>query len=241
MAHINQPGGPFQAIDHPAVAGRERELRSLADAVRRLVAATVTNTASPADTAALAAEAESLADRLEAHVPVEPPPRYGPKIPRFEGPPITHNRAPFDLVTGICNPAALPVEMVVDSEGDPPVSRGRAVFSTVYEGPPGCVHGAAIASAFDMVFTSACSASNASGPTMMLSVQYRKPTLLGVETVFEGWVEKFDGDITEVKGQVLQDGQVTARAEGIFRHLDLDDIRKLSEQPPARSGQREET
>ena len=230
MAHINQPDGPFQAIDHPAVSGRERELRSLADAVRRLVAATVTNTASPEETAVLAVEAHALADRLEAHVAGEPPPRYDPTSSRFDGPPITHKRAPFDLVTGICNPAALPVEMVVDTETDPPVSRGRAVFSTVYEGPPGCVHGAAIASAFDMVFTSACSASNASGPTMMLSVQYRKPTLLGVETIFEGWVEKFDGEITEVKGRTLQVGQVTARAEGIFRHLDLDAIHQLSQQ-----------
>ena len=238
MAHINQPGGPFQAIDHPAVSGRERELRALADAVRRLVAATVTNTASPADTADLAAEANALADRLEAHVPAEPPPRYGPKAPEFSGPPITHKQAPFDLVTGICNPAALPVEMTVDSEADPPVSQGRAVFSTVYEGPPGCVHGAAIASAFDMVFTSACSAADASGPTMVLSVRYRKPTLLGVETVFEGWVEKFDGEITEVKGRATQDGQVTARAEGIFRHLDFEAIRRLSD-PAGRSGQQE--
>lgn len=237
MAHINQPGGPFQAIDHPAVAGRERELRSLADAVRRLVAATVTNTASPEETAALAADAHGLADRLEAHIPAEPPPRYGSDSPPFDGPPITHKRAPFDLVTGICNPAALPVEMVVDTEADPPVSRGRAVFSSVYEGPPGCVHGAAIASAFDMVFTSACSASDASGPTMMLSVRYRRPTLLGVETVFEGWVEKFDGDITEVKGHALQDGQITARAEGIFRRLDFEAIRQLSQQ----GAQREST
>ena len=228
MAHINQPGGPFQAIDHPAVAGREQELRALADAVRRLVAATVTNLASPADTAALAEEAHALADRIEAHVPAEPPPRFGPGRPEMQGPPITHLRAPFDFVTGICNPAAVPVEMVVDTEVDPPVSRGRAVFSTVYEGPPGCVHGAAIASAFDMVFTSACSTRNASGPTMLLSVRYRKPTLLGVETVFEGWVEKFDGEITEVKGHASQDGQVTARAEGVFRHLDLDAIRRLS-------------
>ncbi len=229
MAHINQPGGPFQAIDHPAVAGRERELRALADAVRRLVAATVTNTASPADTAALAAEADALADRIEAHVPAELPPRFGPGGPDIEGPPITHKRAPFDYVTGICNPAAVPVEMVVDMDSDPPKTRGRAVFSTVYEGPPGCVHGAAIASAFDMVFTSACSTRNASGPTMMLSVRYRRPTLLDVETVFEGWVEAFDGTITEVKGHALQDGQVTALAEGVFRHLDRETLNRLAQ------------
>lgn len=229
MAHINQPGGPFQAIDHPAVAGRERELRALADAVRRLVAATVSNTASPADTAALADEANALADRIETHVPAEPPPRYGPGGHELEGPPITHKRAPFDYVTGICNPAALPVEMTVHMDTDPPKTRGRAVFSTVYEGPPGCVHGAAIASAFDMVFTSACSTRNASGPTMMLSVRYRRPTLLNVETVFEGWVETFDGTITEVKGHALQDGQVTALAEGVFRHLDREALNQLAQ------------
>ena len=239
MAHINQPDGPFQASDHPAVSGRERELRSLADAVRRLVAATVTNMAPPAETAALAAETHALADRLEAHVPAEPPPRFGSGAPRFDGPPITHLRAPFDLVTGICNPAAVPVEMVVDVDADPPVSRGRAVFSTVYEGPPGCVHGAAIASAFDMVFTSACSTRDASGPTMSLSVRYRRPTLLGVETTFEGWVEGLDGNRTNVKGQALQDGQVTAEAEAVFRHLDIDAIHQLS-QTTKRSGKTEE-
>ena len=211
------------------MAGRERELRALADAVRRLVAATVTNLASPADTAALAAEANALADRIEAHVPAEPPPRFGPGGPELGGPPITHLRAPFDYVTGICNPAAVPVEMAVDTQSDPPKSRGRAVFTTVYEGPPGCVHGAAIASAFDMVFTSACSTRDASGPTMMLSVRYRKPTLLDVETVFEGWVETFDGTTTEVKGHALQDGRVTALAEGVFRHLDRETLNRLAQ------------
>ena len=229
MVHINQPGGPFQAIDHPAVAGRERELRSLADAVRRLVAATVTNVASPSDTARLAAEANALADRIELQVPAEPPPRFSPGGIDFEGPPITHLRAPFDCVTGICNPAAVPLEMSVDMDCDPPKSRGRAVFTTVYEGPPGCVHGAAIASAFDMVFTSACSTRDASGPTMKLSVSYRKPTLLGVETVFEGWVESFNGTITEVKGHALQDGQATVEAEGVFRHLDRETINRLAQ------------
>ncbi len=233
MAHINQPHGPFQAFDHPAVSGRERELRSLADAVRRLVAATVTNTAPTADTAALAGEAHALADRLETHVPADPPPRFGPGTPRFDGPPVTHLRAPFDLVTGIYNPAAVPVAMEVDVDADPPVSRGRVVYSPVYEGPPGCVHGAAIAAAFDMIFTSACSARNAGGPTIMLSVRYRRPTLLGVESIYEGWVESFDGDTTRTGGELFQDGRVTASAEGVFRHLDLDAIGKLSERRDA--------
>ncbi|WP_420638769.1 PaaI family thioesterase [Candidatus Poriferisocius sp.] len=236
MAHINQPGGPFQAIEHPAVSGRERELRSLADGVRRLVAATVAHVATPAETAALAAEVQGLADRLEGLVPAEPLPRFGTVDPQFDGPPVTHKRAPFDLVTGICNPAALPVEMVVDTEADPPVSRGRAVFSTVYEGPPGCVHGAAIAGAFDMVFTSACSVAGASGPTMMLSVRYVAPTLLQTETVFEGWVEKVGPKTTRVKGCARQGGHVTAEAEGVFRRLDLEAMRKLSQQAAERRG-----
>ncbi|WP_419919500.1 PaaI family thioesterase [Candidatus Poriferisocius sp.] len=228
VPHINQPGGPFQSIDHPAVSGRELELRALADAVRRLVAATVSNTATAAETAALAIEANELAERMEAHIPDEPPPRYGFGVSKFEGPPITHRRAPFDLVTGICNPAALTVEMSVDTEANPAVARGRANFSVVYEGPPGCVHGAAIASVFDMVFTSACSLADASGPTTKLSVQFRRPTLLGVETTFEGWVEDIQGQTTKVRGKALQGDQVTARAEGTFRQLELEAIRNLS-------------
>jgi len=64
---------------------------------------------------------------------------------------------------------------------------------------------------------------------MMLSVRYRRPTLLNMETVFEGWVETFDGTITEVKGHALQDGQVTALAEGVFRHLDRETLNQLAQ------------
>ncbi len=229
VAHINQAGGPYQAIGHPAVSGRERELRALADAVRRVVAATVTHLASPEETASLAAEAEALAGRLEALMPAELPPRFDHAAAEFRGPPITHIRAPFDFVSGICNPTAVPVEMAVDTTVDPPVSRGRAVYSTVYEGPPGCVHGAAIAAAFDMVFTSACSARDASGPTVKLSVRYRRPTLLRVESIYEGWVESFDGHTTITKGHLLQNGQVTAQAEGEFRHLDHEALYRLAQ------------
>ena len=49
--HLNQPDGPEHASLLPHVAGRERELRALADAVRRVVDYSVRHIASPEVTA----------------------------------------------------------------------------------------------------------------------------------------------------------------------------------------------
>ena len=75
--HLNQPGGRFRASAHPNVAGRERELRAMADAVRRLVRITTNNSGDAVWTAQAAAKLRTLADELEPALPATPPPRYG--------------------------------------------------------------------------------------------------------------------------------------------------------------------
>jgi acyl-coenzyme A thioesterase PaaI-like protein len=205
---------------HPSVQGRATELRALADAVRRLIDVTVTHVAPAAETAAFAAEIEAITDRIAAYVPTPLPSRY---IIIDTPDASDHDRMPYDVVVGRYSPLALPVEI----ELDPPRAIGRATFTTAYEGPPGCVHGAVIAGAFDMVLTAANQIARAAGPTATLSIKYRRPTLLNVPLQFEAEVVSVSGRRTKTTGRIVQDGLVTVEAEGLFIALPREEIARL--------------
>jgi acyl-coenzyme A thioesterase PaaI-like protein len=221
--HLNQPGGPFRESVHPAAVGRERELRRLTDAVRRLVAATVEHVAPPGETDALAADVEALAARLEARVPDRLPPRYvhPDLLPPGERHP--HDGSQFDFVIGLYNPLALPVEMALEDGR----AVGRAVFTTPYEGPPGCVHGAVLAACFDQVFVIAAMATGTGGPTAELNLRFRRPTPLRVPVTFEAWVDRVDGRKIHTRGEVRHDGEVCVEARGLFIALDRAGVERL--------------
>ena len=223
MPHLNQPDGQFRASTHPRVQGRERELRSMADAVRRLVAITVDSDAGASATADAAAKLHALADELESLVKEpEPPKHVGIESSADSNP---HDHFQLDVVLGLYNPLALPVEM----RWEPPVARGDANFTSPYEGPPGCVHGAIIAATFDQVFNVANIKSSIAGPTAYLHVDYKRPTLLRRDLTFEGWVEKVDGRKITCRGRIVQDGNVTCEAEGLFIQVAREDIARLAD------------
>lgn len=211
--HINQPGGRERASGHPAIAGRERALRQLADGVRRLVAATVANTADASVTARVADEIRAIAERLEAHCNETPPPRYGGEPP--DGALEPHDVFPYDPVLGIYSPLALPVEMEF-ADG---TAIGRARFTTPYEGPPGCVHGAVIAGAFDQVFNVANIFGGAAGPTVRLDLTYERPTPLLRDVVFEARIEEIGEKRITTRGVLRHGDTVCVRAVGIFARV----------------------
>ena len=206
--HLNQPDGPLHPSDHPNVAGRERELRSMADAVRRLVTITVSHSADAATTADAARRLHALADELAPLVPDPAPSRYGGS---GEHP---HDHFQYDAVLGLYNPLALPVEL----SWEPPLAVGRARFGIAYEGPPGLVHGAVIAGVFDQVCNVANVENQVAGPTATLSISYRRPTRLDVDLAVEAWVERVDGRKVTTLARLVQDGEVTCEAEGLFIH-----------------------
>jgi len=192
----------------------------MADAVRRLVRITTNNTGDAAWTADAARRIAELAGALEPALPAVPPPRYGGGAP--EEP---HDVFPYDVVLGLYNPLALPIEM----EWQPPLAIGRATFDTPYEGPPGCVHGAVLAAAFDQVINIANIHSGTAGPTRTLSLEYERPTPLGVPLVFEAWVESVDGRKVSSRAVVRHAGEVTALAHGLFILISRDRVMRLSE------------
>ena len=222
MRHINQADGRFRTSTHASIAGRERELRSLADGVRRLTAAVVTHAADANETAHLAAAVHALADTFELYLPDVPPPRYaGVEHPEDLEP---HDIFPYDPVLGIYSPLALPVEM----EYADALAVGHAHFTTPYEGPPGCVHGAVIAGVFDQVFNVANIMGGTAGPTSTLSLRYRRPTPLHADLRFEAWVEDVTGSRVTSRGRALHGDVVTVEAEGVFKILDRDLVMNLT-------------
>jgi acyl-coenzyme A thioesterase PaaI-like protein len=130
---------------------------------------------------------------------------------------------PFDMVVGSCNPVAPPIEIWFD----PPKAFGKVVFAPQYEGAPGCVHGAAIAAAFDIILTAANVVADAAGPTVELRICYRKPTIIGVEAEFESEVTELTDRRTYSVGRLVQGGVVKVEATGEFVNLSRDRINAL--------------
>jgi acyl-coenzyme A thioesterase PaaI-like protein len=194
------------------------ERQELADGVRRLIAATVAIGASPEELAEVAVMVQAAADRLEAvgaSGSTQPVARYGQNPRSSDGESPLSHWMPFDVVVGRSNPVAPPVTVTFEGER----AIGHVVFTAPYEGAPGCVHGAVIAGTFDIMLTAANVLADAAGPTTELTIRYLRPTLVGVPSRFEAWVTAADGRRTSSRGQLMQEGQVTVEAEGVFAPL----------------------
>ena len=218
------PGpSPDPAVTKPWSGGGREEL---ADAVRRLMALTVTAAAPPDVLLQAARSVAGLADGLEPHVPRadgDPVARFADRsVPPTEAHTLSE-AMPFDVVIGSCNPVAPPLTV----EFDPPKAVARATFTAIYEGAPGCVHGAVLAGAFDIVLTAANIIADGAGPTVNLSVRYLKPTLIGRPAVFEAWVTERTDRRTFSQGRLIQGGVVTVEAHGEFATLDRSRIRSM--------------
>jgi acyl-CoA thioesterase FadM len=213
--------------------GREE----LAAAVRRLMVASVSAAAPPELLADAANRVSALADELHRHVPAsgpEPAARYADQsVPPSEADTLAR-AMPFDMVIGSCNPVALPLTV----EFDPPKAIGHAVFTAPYEGAPGCVHGAVLAGAFDMMLTAANVIANGAGPTVNLSIRYLKPTLITQPARFEAWVTDLDDRRTHSRGQLIQAGVVTVEAEGEFVNMDRSRVAAMHRRDEARGRRR---
>src|SRR5262249_60973027 len=112
-------------------------------------------------------------------------------------------------------------------EWDAPRAVGSATFGTPYEGPPGCVHGAVFAAAFDQVLNVANLMSGAAGPTARLELRYRRPTPLHRAVRFEGWVKQREERKIHAAGRLFADGEVTVEADGLFIIIDVERVMRM--------------
>jgi hypothetical protein len=183
------------------------------------MATTVTSLATAELLTEATRELSSVADRLERHTPEWD----GVVADRYADHDVESGQRfdmadvmPFDVVIGTCNPVALPLTI----EFEPPKAIGHAVFTAPYEGAPGCVHGAVLAGAFDLVLTAANIVTGAAGPTVTLSIRYLHPTVIDRPARFEGWVTSIEGRRIHSRGQLIQAGVVTVEAVGEFITMD---------------------
>jgi acyl-coenzyme A thioesterase PaaI-like protein len=122
-------------------------------------------------------------------------------------------RSPF---IGQANPVALPLVMEFVEGGIDAVAK----FSTLYEGPPGCLHGGYIAGIFDEVLGAAQTFSGQAGMTGRLTVHYRSPTPLNTELHLRARLESVSGRKTLCKGTLHAGDRLCAEAEGLFIAID---------------------
>jgi len=215
--------------------GREE----LAAAVRRL-ATTVVTAAAPPDVLRNAAEQVGrLADQLARYEPVAGPVPTGRFADAVQSGDASTMAAamPFDMIVGTCNPVAPPITI----DFAPPKAVGTVTFTPPFEGAPGCVHGAALAGAFDIMLTAANFMAQAAGPTVELTIRYRKPTLISQPAIFEAWVTGREGKRVHSRGQLVQEGVVTVEAVGEFVDMERSRIALMHRRgrrrtPPSDSG-----
>jgi hypothetical protein len=136
------------------------------------------------------------------------------------------------MIMGSCNPVAPPITI----EFEPDKAVGRTVFGPQYEGAPGCVHGAALAGAFDIMLTAANFMANAAGPTVELTIRYRKPTLIAEPAVFETWVTGREGRRVYSQGRLIQGDVVTVEAVGEFVDIGRTRIQSMHSRGRGRPG-----
>jgi acyl-coenzyme A thioesterase PaaI-like protein len=221
--------GSTSAAEHPVLAGRGDSPAALADAVRRLIGLCTATMAPEEVTIAAARRVEAIADELARHVP---DPLPSSTVLHHAGVDETDlgARMPFDVVVGKQNPLAPPLSV----RFEPPRALLTGTFGRAYEGPPGCVHGGALASAFDLVLAAANVMIGVPGPTARLEITYRRPTALNVLCEFESRVEQHDERRVRAVGQLTQRGRVTVEATGDFVLLDRDGIARMAERAAGR-------
>lgn len=129
-------------------------------------------------------------------------------------------------VSGPVNPLAPPVDMRFDGES----VVATATLGIAYEGPPGHVHGGVTALIFDEVLGKVQSLSGAPGMTGRLTIHYRRPTPLGTELTFRGYLDRVEGRKIFTRG-TLHAGdppQLCAEAEGLFISVPRERLSRLA-------------
>jgi acyl-coenzyme A thioesterase PaaI-like protein len=175
----------------------------LAASTRQLVDAVLVARTTDDELDAATAAVDAITARLGAtRLPDDPEPRERTHLDYLP-------RSPF---VGSASPVAPPFDYEFVDGG----MRARGVFGTVYQGPPGYVHGGWVALAFDEALGMANTASGHPGLTGRLTIRYRRPTPLHTEVELTARTASVDGRRITTVGTLRADGRVTAEAEGLF-------------------------
>ena len=118
-------------------------------------------------------------------------------------------RSPF---SGRSNPLAAPMHLHADGE----LTRGWAVWTEPYEGPPNTLHGGFVAAAFDDLMGFAQAASGTAGYTGTLMVRMHRPTPLLERIDYEAGVDRVEGRKIYVWGTAKLGDVLLAESQILF-------------------------
>jgi acyl-coenzyme A thioesterase PaaI-like protein len=118
---------------------------------------------------------------------------------------------------GEANPVAPPLrfESATRPDGAAAVA-AVARLGLLHEGPPGLVHGGWIAAMFDEVLAVLQRDAGVGGVTAELTVRYRRPTPVGAELRFAGWIDDDRGRSVVARATCEAAGELVAEAEARF-------------------------
>jgi acyl-coenzyme A thioesterase PaaI-like protein len=186
--------------------GTDATAVALADAVRRLLAATILTAADEAAQRDATAAIEAAAAQLEQ--------QQRAALPGLDPEAMSKGHRPYSPVIGLANPIAPP--MTVDIVGDGEVE-AHVTLGPLHEGPPGVVHGGWVATLLDQLLGHAIAAAGVVGFTSELTVRYRRPTPHSVPLTLLGHFRGVEGRVIEAAGEIYANGEVTAEATARFK------------------------
>jgi uncharacterized protein (TIGR00369 family) len=142
--------------------------------------------------------------------------------------PLPHGAQNRCFGCGVANKTGLRLKFFTDETGR---VLSRVKVPKRFEGPPGYMHGGAIATLMDEAMSKANRARGVTAMTRQMEVEYLRPVPLGVPLLLEGRLTSVDGRKHFCEAEVTNaEGRVLAKAKGLFLAIDPEKIAK------ARSG-----
>jgi acyl-coenzyme A thioesterase PaaI-like protein len=181
------------------------EADRLAEAVRNLLAASVTVQAGDEALRTATAAVEAATEVL-----LESPPLGPARVPEMA------LRHAFSIVTGSAHPVAPPVEVTAAADE----VRGRFRCGKQYEGGPGLVHGGILSLVLDHVLGEAAFSAGVGGMTVGLDVRYVAPTPLHADLEVVCRVASVEGRKVRLTGEITHEGVPTVTANALFIQID---------------------
>ena len=211
-------GGQWTEAELRAVTREQHSARAAADAVRRMIRALETTTASIDELDALVEVLDSITAGIETDL--DRSTDEGDTGLSIRQAHRLRERSPF---IGQANPVALPLVMeFLDGRIE-----AKVEFGTLYEGPPGCLHGGYIAGIFDEVLGAAQTFSGQAGMTGRLTIHYRSPTPLDTELTLKAELVSVSGRKILCKGTLWAGERLCAEAEGLFIAINPERVAEL--------------
>ncbi len=207
------------------VTAEEQAARRAAEAVRRLIVALSTTSASIEELGLIAQSVDAIVDTVPAGEPDELTVAGDFSVISATAIRQSHRlreRSPF---IGMANPVAPPMHVTFTEE----VIEATVTLGVLYEGPPGCVHGGFVAAMFDEVLGAAQVYSGKAGMTGRLTVHYRSPTPLDQELHLVARLVRVEGRKILCTATLHAGDRLCADAEGLFVTIDLEKVRAMLE------------